>query len=110
MGSSRIPLANGRSHIIVLTMSAIIDLTGSALPSEDPERLHAVASFNNAFSFGGFFDFQDEDGSNPLTDMSVVRESGIDWLSPLPVPLPGSLALLAGGLPLFAGLARWRRI
>lgn len=108
MGGIRIPLANGRSHIIVLTMSAIVDLTGSALPSEDPERLHAVVSFNNTFSFGGFFDFQDEDG-NPLTDVSVASESGIDWLSPLPVPLPGSLAPLAGGLPLFAALARRRR-
>ena len=108
LGSGRIPLANGRSHTIVMSMTATVSLTGSPFPAQDPERLNAQASFNNTFSFGGFFDFQDQNGI-PLTDVIVASGSGIDWLSPLPVPLPGSLALLACGLPLLAVLTRRRR-
>ena len=72
--------------------------------------ISARSRFNSTFTFGGFFDFQDENGA-PLNDVTFTSEAGIDWLSPLAggttvVPLPGSLALLAAGVPLLILLAR----
>ena len=88
-------------------MDAIVELSGDPFPAADPARVHASAQFNNTFSFGGFFDFKGEQG-NPLNDVTIASASGIDWLSPLPVPLPGSLAMLVAGLPLLIARARRR--
>ncbi|MBK8957455.1 MAG: hypothetical protein IPM80_03260 [Proteobacteria bacterium] len=108
LGSSRIPLQNGRSHLIVITMQAVVELTGTPFPANDPARLSANSSFNNTFSFGGLFDFRDANG-NALNDVTFTSQGGIDWLSPLTVPLPGSLSLLLGGVALLAGAMRRAR-
>ena len=55
-GSGRIPLANGRSHVIVMSMTAIVSVTGNPFPGQDPGRLTAVTSFGDTLSFGGCFD------------------------------------------------------
>ncbi|MCC6705984.1 MAG: hypothetical protein IT492_00360 [Gammaproteobacteria bacterium] len=108
LGSSRIPLKNGSSNLIVVTMQAMVELTGTPFPASDPSRLVANSSFNNTFSFGGLFDFKDANG-NALNDVTFTSHSGMDWLSPLSVPLPGSLAMLIGSLPLLAAATRRRR-
>ena len=89
-------------------MQAVVELTGTPFPDSDPERLVADSLFNNTFSFGGLFDFRDANG-NALNDVTFTSESGIDWLSPLTVPLPGSLSLLLGGVALLAGAMRRAR-
>ena len=109
LGSSRIPLMNGRSHLIVITMQAVVELSGTPFPDNDPERLSAKSSFNNTFSFGGLFDFRDANG-NPVNDVTFTSQSGIDWLSPLSVPLPGSFGMLVGGVTLLAALVRRQRL
>jgi hypothetical protein len=108
LGSNDIPLKNGASHLIVITMQAVVELTGEPFPASDPPRMNASSAFNNTFRFGGLFDFRDANG-NPVNDITLTSQSGIDWLSPLTVPLPGSLAMLVGGVSLLAAVAGRRR-
>jgi len=110
LGGRSFPLQNGRDFVIRMSLITNVLLSGDAYPANAPPAISARSRFNSTFTFGGFFDFQDENGA-PLNDVTFTSEAGIDWLSPLAggttvVPLPGSLALLAAGVPLLILRAR----
>lgn len=110
LGGRTFPLQNGRNFLIVMSLSTDVLVSGDPFPENGPINRTANSDFQSTFTFGGFFDFRDEQG-NLLDDVTFTSQAGIDWLAPIPdsttvVPLPGSLALLAGGLPLLVALAR----
>ena len=45
----------------------------------------------------------------PVTDYTLMSGSGINWLTPTPVPLPAGLLLIGGALAVLGFLQRRRR-
>ncbi|MFN7276098.1 MAG: hypothetical protein ACK5TI_01785, partial [bacterium] len=115
LGGRTFPLTNGGTFALSLRLVADASASGDANEDDaaNPRRVFGSSKFDSTFTFGGFFDFRDEQG-NLLDDVTFTSASGIDWLSPIAggttvVPVPGSFVLLAGALPVVLLLARRRR-
>lgn len=112
IGTPSFLLAANVDHIVAISLRVAGTLSGDPFPAESPGLRSIVADFGSTLRLGGFGEFRDENG-NLLTDVRMESALGIDWLAPLDggpavIPIPGSLALFAGALPLLM-LLGWRR-
>lgn len=90
---------NGREYLVILEFYARASLlpvpTTTGAPSQ---HVFSSSSFDGTLHWGGFGGFTDANGQ-PLLDVQVLDESGVDWAtrsSSFPVPLPPAFGLLLG--------------
>jgi hypothetical protein len=67
----------------------------------------ASADFANTIEWGGFSEIRDATG-NPVTNFTIVGDSGVDWSKPIEAPEPSSLLMALTGAAFLALGARLR--